>query len=58
MGLYVCEANNGIPPSAKEHFQVEVHCKINYIDPLQHSALSVLLHIFKHIIRPYVRTHF
>ena len=27
MGTYVCEANNGIPPSALQEFDVQVHCK-------------------------------
>lgn len=26
-GIYVCEANNGIPPKANATFQIEVHCK-------------------------------
>ena len=28
MGTYVCEANNGIPPSSKQNFVVQVHCKL------------------------------
>ncbi len=27
MGVYTCEANNGIPPVARQNFSVEVHCK-------------------------------
>ena len=28
MGTYVCEANNGIPPSALQEFDVQVYCKL------------------------------
>ena len=27
MGIYVCEANNGIGEVARQNFQVQVHCK-------------------------------
>ena len=30
MGEYVCKANNGIPPIAKQTFNVQVHCKQIY----------------------------
>ncbi len=40
MGTYVCEANNGIPPTARQNFEVQVHCKfINiFIDKLSAST--------------------
>ncbi len=28
MGSYLCEANNGIPPSATRVFNVDVHCEM------------------------------
>ena len=31
MGTYVCEANNGIPPTAKQNFEVQVHCEFSFI---------------------------
>ena len=27
MGVYLCEANNGIPPASARDFEIEVHCK-------------------------------
>lgn len=27
MGTYKCISNNGIPPTAKQNFQINVHCK-------------------------------
>ena len=29
MGVYLCEANNGIPPAASRDFEIEVHCEQN-----------------------------
>lgn len=27
MGLYICIADNGIPPSKNQTFQIDIHCK-------------------------------
>lgn len=30
MGAYQCLANNGIPPTANQTFEIEVRCKYTY----------------------------
>lgn len=30
MGLYMCIAGNGIPPTVNQTFNLEVHCKYNF----------------------------
>ena len=40
MGSYVCEANNGIPPSATKIFKVQVHCEYSITD--SYSCVNIL----------------
>lgn len=50
MGVYLCIATNGVPPSVSKRFQVQVHCK--YEQPSEtlsrnvrfnHSSLSLVM---------------
>ncbi len=62
MGQYQCEANNGIPPSAFQIFEIEVHCKRIFctifatrsIRFAYISIVSPLIRIFRQMLGGYI----
>ena len=45
MGTYVCEANNGIPPTARQNFEVQVHCKYSNIQALVYINIQAAVFV-------------